>query len=156
GRPHGVKPEDLLKEGPEASLGEALTRDIEWRAVFTTAVTSVSWALARGTPQASTVALMSLISSQLGQAIIAGHGSRTVLGSSVAALVLMGVIVQTPGLSRFFGCQPLDARSWINVLGSMGITIGGSLVMPSVARVLGDISSAISQRLKDELAEEIL
>lgn len=155
GRPHGVKPEDLLKEGPEASLGEALTRDIEWRAVFTTTVTSLSWALARGTPQASTVALMSLISSQLSQAIVAGHGSRTVLGSSVAALVLMGVIVQTPGLSRFFGCQPLDARSWINVMGSMGVSIGGSLVMPSVARVLGNVSTAISRSLNDELSEEV-
>ena len=27
------------------------------------------------------------------------------------------VLVQTPGLSRFFGCTPLDPLSWLVVLG---------------------------------------
>lgn len=154
GRPHGVRPEDLLKEGPEASLGEALTRDIEWRAVFTTAVTSISWAFARGTPQSSTVALMSLVSTQLGQTIVAGHGSRTVLASSIAALVLMGVIVQTPGLNTFFGCQPLTARGWANVMGTLGVTFAGSLLTPAILRVSANLQSIISNSINEELVEE--
>src|SRR5690606_23021527 len=48
-RPRHADPEQLLREGPEASLGDALERDIAWRAAVTTGATSAAWMFARAT-----------------------------------------------------------------------------------------------------------
>ncbi len=155
-RPLGIKPEDLLKEGPEASLGDALTRNIEWRAALTGGVTTVTWLLTRfaNRRQAGTVAMMSLVAGQLGQTLVAGRGSREVLLSSLGALLAMGVIVQTPGLSRAFGCQPLGARGWAAVMGSFAASLGGAYALPWVEKNVARWVANIQERLTDELLDE--
>ena len=35
----------------------------------------------------------------------------------IEALAVLFAVVQTPGVSRFFGCRPLDPLSWLVVLG---------------------------------------
>lgn len=156
-RPPGVKPEDLLKEGPEASLGDALTRNIEWRAALTGGVTTITWLLTRfagNRQQAGTVAMMSLVAGQLGQTLVAGRGSRAVVLSSVGALVAMGVIVQTPGLSRIFGCQPLGVRGWATVLSSFTASVGGAYALPWAERNVARWVANIQEKLADELLGE--
>ncbi|MFZ5697115.1 MAG: cation-translocating P-type ATPase [Pseudomonadota bacterium] len=157
-RPPGIKPEDLLKEGPEASLGDALTRNIEWRAALTGGVTTVTWLLTRfagNRQQAGTVAMMSLVAGQLGQTLVAGRGSREVVLSSLGALVVMGVIVQTPGLSRMFGCQPLGVRGWATVTGSFTASVGGAYALPWAERNVARWVANIQEKLADELLEEM-
>jgi len=109
-RPPGITPEALLAEGPEASLGAALTRDVYLRAAVTAAAATAAWLLARMTgPRStgSTVALVGLVAAQLGQTMAVDRRSWLVFGSALASLVALVVIVQTPVLSQLFGCRPL-------------------------------------------------
>jgi cation-transporting P-type ATPase I len=43
--------------------------------------------------------------------------------------VLAGA-VQTPGVSHFFGCTPLDPLSWLAVLGCAAAATAGAGLMP--------------------------
>ena len=74
-RPKHVSPEELLKEGPEHSLGDALTQDIIWRAVSTSGAAAIAWGMGRvwGSPErAGTVAMLALVGGQLGQTLAKG------------------------------------------------------------------------------------
>ena len=122
-RPERQSVEDLLQEGPGASLGKALTRDVTTRAVVTTLGAGAAWTAARFTGRgrrASTVALAALVGTQLAQTLSAGGGDRTVLAAGLGSAALLAVIIQTPGLSQFFGCTPLGPVGWSIALGSAG------------------------------------
>ncbi|ABD09736.1 cation transport ATPase [Frankia casuarinae] len=113
----------LLSEGPERSLGTALNREIAVRAVATTLAATGAWIIARLTGRrrhANTVGLAALVGSQLGQTLLVGGRSRTVLLSIAASAVVLAAIVQMPGVSQFFGCTPLGPAGW-------SIAIGASL-----------------------------
>jgi cation-transporting P-type ATPase I len=109
-RPPQTAPEQLLREGPEASLGEALTRNIAWRATVTAGATSIAWVLGRLTgtrKRANTLALLTLVGSQLGQTLALGGRDPTVAIAGLGSAALLLVLVETPGVSRFFGSRPL-------------------------------------------------
>lgn len=128
--PVSIPPEQLLREGPEVSLGMPLARDVIWRAMVTGGGASAAWILARPLPSRSTVALIALIGTQLGQTIAAGGTSRSVMGASLGAFVATTAIVQTPGLSHFFGCQPVGPIGW-GIAGSVSAAATGvSVLMP--------------------------
>jgi cation-transporting P-type ATPase I len=129
--PKDKAPEDLLREGPEASLGVALERQIVSRAVATAAGAGVAWAGARVTgraTRASTVALVGLVGGQLGQTLAAGGRDPVVLAAALGSGVALAAIVQTPGLSQFFGCTPLGPVGW-------GLGLGGAAVATALATV---------------------
>ncbi|MFJ8505063.1 hypothetical protein [Streptomyces avermitilis] len=44
---------------------------------------------------------------QLGQTLLGGGRSRAIVVSSVGSLAALAAVIQTPGLSQFFGCTPL-------------------------------------------------
>jgi cation-transporting ATPase I len=125
-------PEALLREGPEASLAGALTRDIFWRAGITGTCASGAWLLARWLlplqRRASTVGLVSLVGAQLGQTIATGGRSPLVIATSLGSMAVLAAIVQTPVVSHFFGCRPLGPLGW-------GIA-GGASVAGGVASLL--------------------
>jgi cation-transporting ATPase I len=119
--PSATSPEKLLTEGPEASLGAALTRDIYARAATTAAAASVAWMLARSTgtaARADTVGLIGLVSAQLVQTLAVGGKDRTVALAATVSLACLVVAVSTPGLSRLFGCRPVGPVGWTIGLGS--------------------------------------
>ncbi|MEW1836797.1 cation-transporting P-type ATPase [Nonomuraea angiospora] len=123
--PSAASPEKLLAEGPEASLGAALTRDIYLRAVTTAVAAGAAWVLARMTGtrgRADTVGLIGLVGAQLLQTLALGGGDRTVVLASVSSLAALGVIVSVPGLSQLFGCQPVGPLAWAIALGCAGAT----------------------------------
>ncbi|MEV0132533.1 HAD-IC family P-type ATPase [Dactylosporangium sp. NPDC050688] len=127
--PKHVTADQLIREGPEASLGTALTADIARRAVATSAATAAAWFAAKATgtaTRASTVALASLVGAQLGQTALASSGDRVVLGAAGASAAALVGVVQTPGLSQFFGCRPLGPVAWGIVLAATaaGTTVG--------------------------------
>jgi magnesium-transporting ATPase (P-type) len=107
--------ERLLHEGPEASLGEALTYETVVRATATALGATAGWLAARLTGRAArarTVALVALVGAQLGQTLLAGGRSRAIVLSSLGSLAALAAIVQTPLLSQFFGCTPLGPIAW--------------------------------------------
>ncbi|SHF13390.1 cation-translocating P-type ATPase [Streptoalloteichus hindustanus] len=106
---------ELLREGPDRSLGVALNRDVALRAAITTLGATGAWVAARMTGRsrrASTVALAALVGTQLGQTLISGGLDRKVLGASLGSAAVLAATIQTPGVSQFFGCTPLGPVGW--------------------------------------------
>lgn len=133
-RPPADHAERLLAEGPEASLGKALTRHLQLRAAVTAAAATVAWVLARATgtrAHADTVALAALVSSQLLQTLQDAGRDRVVAAAAVGSLVVLGVVVTVPGLSHFFGNRPLGPAGWTIALTSAT----GSVLLPAAVRL---------------------
>jgi cation-transporting ATPase I len=127
--PSAASPERLLAEGPEASLGAALTRDIYLRAITTSAAATAAWFLARMTGtrgRADTVGLVGLVAAQLLQTLTAGGRDRTVMLAALSSLAALALIISVPGVSQFFGSRPIGPLGW-------GIGLGCA----AVAAVLG-------------------
>ncbi|GAB3966483.1 cation-translocating P-type ATPase [Plantactinospora veratri] len=121
--PRAESMDGLLTEGPETSLGASLTREIALRAAATTLGATTGWTLARYTGtrrRAGTVALASLVGTQLGQTLLDGGTSPGVLASTAVSVAVLAGVIQTPGLSQFFGCTPLGPVGW-------GIAAGSAL-----------------------------
>jgi cation-transporting ATPase I len=121
----------LEREGPETSLSGPLARDVALRAVATAAGAFGAWSVARatGTPaRARTVALVALVGTQLGQTMVIGRRSPLVLGSSALSAAGLAAIVQTPGVSQFFGCQPLGPGGWAIAGVAAGAATAGSVI----------------------------
>ncbi|WP_214364248.1 HAD-IC family P-type ATPase [Pseudonocardia sp. H11422] len=114
-RPPDVTPEELLAEGPDASLGSALTRDIGVRAAITAISAFVAWLLARpvSTPgQAGTTGLVALVGAQLGQTVVVRGRTPLVVVGAAGSFLVLAAAVQTPGVSRIVGSQPLLPHQW--------------------------------------------
>ncbi|GAB3179220.1 cation-translocating P-type ATPase [Streptomyces incanus] len=136
-RPPADRPDRLLAEGPEASLGKALIRHIRLRAAVTTVAATVAWIVARATGtrgRADTVALVALVTSQLFQTLQDAGRDPVVAVAAVGSLVVLGVVVSVPGLSHFFGSRPLGPAAWTIALASAA----GSLLVPLLARGAAD------------------
>lgn len=126
-------PEELLHEGPDASLGGALLRQIGLRATTTTAGATGAWLMARATGtsrRAGTVALVALVGTQLGQTAAIGGTSPIVLGSTLLSAGVLVGIVQTPVVSQFFGCTPIGPLGWAIAVGNAAAATLGSVVVP--------------------------
>ncbi|MDQ3569131.1 MAG: HAD-IC family P-type ATPase [Actinomycetota bacterium] len=132
-QPARPRSEDLMTEGPEASLGRALERAILARAISTAAGAGAGWVGARLTGRgrrASTVALVALVGSQLGQTMLAGGRNPAVVVACAGSAALLVGLVQTPGVSQFFGCTPLGPGGWAIAGASAAAGTASSLVTP--------------------------
>lgn len=134
--PGSATPGALLAEGPEASLGEALTRDILIRGVLTSGAGMAAWLGGRVTGitrrRAATIALVGIVGAQLGQTLLAGGHSPLVIAASLASAAVLAVVIQTPGVSQFFGCQPIGPLGW--AIG-LAVAAAASLMAPAMARL---------------------
>ncbi|MFC3578218.1 HAD-IC family P-type ATPase [Streptomyces yaanensis] len=141
--PHPEAAERMLHEGPEVSLGTALTEEVVCRAVATTLGATAGWLAARFTGRATrarTVALVALVGAQLGQTLLAGGRSRAIVISSVGSLAALAAVVQTPVLSQFFGCTPLGPVAWaIALSAAAGATVSAPFLPPLIGRVRGAV-----------------
>ncbi|HVY30537.1 MAG TPA: cation-translocating P-type ATPase [Polyangiaceae bacterium] len=132
----------LRTEGPEASLGQPLNRDIALRALVTSLGAGSAWIAGRfgGRERANTVGLLALVGSQLGQTLMSGKLSRPVIITSVASAATLALIVQTPGVSQLFGCKPLGPVGWATA-------IGASAGATALAGYFPELVSATMKRL---------
>jgi cation-transporting ATPase I len=151
-RPTRVSPRSLLREGPDASLGVALNREIAIRAVVTTSAAAVAWSLGRATgtrAHAGTVALVALVGAQLGQTLVIGRRSPLVVCASLASFAALAFTVQTPGLSHFFGSRPLGPTGWMF---SIGPAAAATLAAAVAAHLLypGAVNAASNQRAGED------
>jgi hypothetical protein len=154
--PRAGAAEELLGEGPERSLGSALNAEIASRAVGTAGAATGAWVAARLTGRrrhADTVGLVALIGSQLGQTVLGGGLSPSVVLSSVGAAAVLVAVVQTPGVSRFFGCTPLGPAGWtIAGAGSAAGVLMSLGVQPLVGRLLAPAPADLPSRAAGEQA----
>ncbi len=136
-QPSDTSPDELLRQGPEASLGTALNRDILIRGGLTATAGLVAYGggrLTGVTPRrASTTALVGLVGAQLGQTLVTGWRSPLVVAASAGSAAALAGVIQTPLLSQFFGCTPLGPVGWSIGLGSAA---AASLGAPLAARLL--------------------
>ena len=112
---------NLANEGPDITMGQPLNREIALRAGLTSLGAGAAWGVARltgGRTRASSVALAALVGTQLGQTIRSGQGSRTVLATGFGSAAVLAAVIQTPGLSHFFGCKPLGPIGWATAFGA--------------------------------------
>lgn len=136
-RPPGARAADAwLDEGPDVALGRALTQQILWRGGATAAGATTAWVVARASGRrrrASTVALVALVGTQLGQTLVAGGRDPLVALTAVGSSAVLAAIVQTPGLSQFFGCTPLGPVGWATATTSAAGATVGAVIAPRVA-----------------------
>ncbi|MEV7095065.1 cation-translocating P-type ATPase [Amycolatopsis sp. NPDC051045] len=104
--------------GP-GGLGEGLSRAITSRGVTTGVGATTAWLFGRFTPgtvrRTSTMALCALVGTQLAQTLRGRRRSPLVVGTAVGSALALAAIVQTPGVSQFFGCTPLGPLAWAGV-----------------------------------------
>lgn len=77
--------------------------------------------------QASTVGLLSVVGSQLGQTLALGSYDKAVIGACLGSAALLLAIVETPVLSHLFGCRPVGIPGLL-------IAAGTSVISGAVAR----------------------
>jgi len=130
---------ELANEGPELSLAQPLNRQIATRAVVTSFGAGMAWTVARilgNSERASSVGLLALVGTQLGQTVVTGGFTRPVITTSLVSSAALAAIVQTPGLSQFFGCQPLSPISWGIALASSAAATGFGTAFPQLTQLL--------------------
>ncbi|MEV6832011.1 cation-translocating P-type ATPase [Amycolatopsis sp. NPDC051102] len=102
-----------------AGLGKGLNRAITGRGVTTGVGATTAWLIGRYTPgtvrRTSTMALCGLVGTQLAQTLRGRRRSPLVVGTAVGSALALAAIVQTPGVSQFFGCTPLGPLAWAGV-----------------------------------------
>ncbi|MCZ2859963.1 cation-translocating P-type ATPase [Blastococcus sp. VKM Ac-2987] len=141
----------VLRAGPHRGFTREVRRMVLIRGAATATGATGAWVAGRLTPvlpgRASTMGLAALIATQLAQTAWSGRRSPLVLATVAGSLAALVAIVQTPGVSRFFGCTPLDPVSWSVVLGSAAVgAAGAELVPPLVARVRSRTSEGAPAR----------
>ncbi|MEU6490886.1 cation-transporting P-type ATPase [Streptomyces sp. NPDC046984] len=144
--PNPETAERLLHEGPEVSLGTALTEETVCRAVATALGATAGWLAARFTGRAArarTVALVALVTTQLGQTLLAGGRSWEIVGSSLGSLAALAAVVQTPVLSQFFGCTPLGPMAWTIALSA---AVGATVASPFLPALVGRARAVVAHR----------
>jgi magnesium-transporting ATPase (P-type)/copper chaperone CopZ len=110
--------------GPVQRATQGLDESKLWRAVavrgtITAAAGTAAWAMASvsGRPQrASTVALIALVSAELGQMIVDSQ-APLVLATSAGSLAAFALMISTPGISQLLGCTPVGPLGWAQGMG---------------------------------------
>ena len=102
--------------GPTPSLDVELMRQIVTRGAVTAAGATAAWAIGRWTPgterRTSTMGLTALVTTQLAQTLLTRRHSPLVVATALGSSAVLVAIVQTPGVSHFFGCTPLGPVAW--------------------------------------------
>lgn len=148
-----------LADSPIPELGEVLRRSIAIRGTATAAGAGYAWLLGRGTGpsrRASTMGLVALVGTQLGQTLVLGGRSPLVWITAGASGAVLVAVVQTPGVSQFFGCTPLDPAAWLVVGWSASAATMGSVLVPRLIPVAGRLSGAVVDRGTRFLQETVM
>jgi len=136
--PQASDARSLLAEGPEASLGDALNREIALRAMATAGGATLAWAQAQATPygspaRARTVALAALVSGFIGG-----------IGFSAAVLLKLGrprAVVALLGAALLAGC---GAGVAVGLGAGVGPCVGAPSPPPGSAEGVATTSEGIA------------
>ncbi|MHB8185507.1 MAG: cation-translocating P-type ATPase [Dermatophilaceae bacterium] len=118
-----------------------LWRTIALRGTATTLGATSAWSIAKLTGRArraSTIALIALVATQLGQTLLDSPGPL-VLITAGGSLSVLAVLVSTPVISQLLGCTPLGPIGWTQALSCAT----GATVLAGVApRLLSKLTLA--------------
>ncbi|AEW97955.1 MULTISPECIES: cation-translocating P-type ATPase [Streptomycetaceae] len=118
-----------------AALGAPLTRQIRRRGVIAALGATTAWLIGTLTPgsarRTSTMALCGLVGAQLAQTVVGRRRSPLVLGTVLGSAVVLAALVQTPGVSHFFGCTPLGPVAWAGVAVALGAAVLAPKALPA-------------------------
>jgi magnesium-transporting ATPase (P-type) len=114
--------------GPIGGAVRGLDEQKLWRAVafrggVTAAAGTAAWAMASlsGFPgssqRAATVALISLVSTELGQTVVDSRAPLVLL-TAAGSFAVFAAMVTTPGVSQLLGCTPVGPIGWAQALGT--------------------------------------
>jgi cation-transporting ATPase I len=121
--------------GPTPSLDTPLMRQIISRGVVTAAGATAAWAIGRWTPgterRTATMGLTALVGTQLAQTLLTRRHSPLVMATALGSAAVLVGIVQTPGISQFFGCTPLGPVAWTGVIGATTAATAASVLAPN-------------------------
>jgi len=120
---------------PTPSLDAPLMRQIVTRGAVTAAGATAAWAIGRWTPgterRTATMGLTALVTTQLAQTLLTRRHSPLVVATALGSSAVLVAIVQTPGVSHFFGCTPLGPVAWTGVAGATAAATGLSVLAPN-------------------------
>ncbi|UXA17798.1 cation-translocating P-type ATPase [Mycobacterium sp. SMC-4] len=131
---------DEMGHGPNHA---AIWRTVAIRGTTTAAAATGAWVMAGfslAPRRASTVALVALVTTQLGQTIIDSH-SPLVVGTAIGSLATLATLISTPGVSQLLGCTPLGPIGWAQGLGTAAVATTAAGCAPWL---LGRVQSSIS------------
>ncbi|GAA4623413.1 cation-translocating P-type ATPase [Actinoallomurus vinaceus] len=134
-RSPGGHGDGILAAGPVTLSGADLARTLATRGGATALGASLAWYAGRLTGRsrrADTMGLAALVSTQLGQTLIIGRGNPFVLVTCVASAAVLVGIVETPGVSHFFGCTPLGPIGWGTVAASSAAGTAAAAIAPRI------------------------
>ncbi len=121
--------------GPAPSLDAPLMRQIVTRGAVTAAGATAAWGIGRYTfgteRRTATMGLTALVTTQLAQTLLTRRHSPLVLGTALGSAGVLVAIVQTPGVSHFFGCTPLGPVAWTGVIGATAGATAVSALAPN-------------------------
>ncbi|MFI8192332.1 cation-translocating P-type ATPase [Streptomyces sp. NPDC085946] len=116
-------------------LGAPLLRAIRRRGVTTCLGAVTAYLIGRFTPgterRATTMALCGVVGAQLVQTLSGRRHSPLVWTTALGSALVLAALVQTPGVSHFFGCTPLGPGAWTGV--ALAITL--SALAPRLERM---------------------
>jgi cation-transporting ATPase I len=122
------------EDGAATAMGRQLARDIRNRGITTGIGATTAWLIGRFTPgtrrRTSTMALCGLVGSQLAQTVRGRWRSPLVVGTAAGSALALGAVVQTPGVSQFFGCTPLGPVAWTGVASGVAAAGAAALLPP--------------------------
>lgn len=120
---------------PTPSLDVPLMRQIVTRGAVTAIGATAAWGIGRWTPgterRTSTMGLTALVTTQLAQTLLTRSHSPLVVATALGSSAVLVAIVQTPGVSHFFGCTPLGPVAWTGVVGATAAATGLSVLAPN-------------------------
>ncbi|MGV0626075.1 HAD-IC family P-type ATPase [Mycolicibacter minnesotensis] len=114
--------------GPIGGAVRGLDEQKLWRAVrfrggVTAAAGTAAWAMASlsvmpgAAQRASTVALISLVSTELGQTVVDSRAPLVLL-TAAGSFAVFAAMVTTPGVSQLLGCTPVGPIGWAQGVGT--------------------------------------
>ncbi|WP_051450670.1 cation-translocating P-type ATPase [Actinospica robiniae] len=127
-------------QGPDSApvpgtWGPELVRDLAARGGATALGAMLAWQAARATGRerrASTASLAALVITQLGQTAVTSRHSPLVLATCVGSAAMLFAVVETPGVSQFFGCTPLGPVAWTMVGASAATATAAGALAPAL------------------------
>ncbi|MFJ4536890.1 HAD-IC family P-type ATPase [Streptomyces tibetensis] len=135
-------------------LGKPLLRSIRRRGVTTCFGAVAAYLIGRLTPgterRSTTMALCGVVGAQLVQTLSGRRHSTLVWVTALGSAAVLAALVQTPGVSHFFGCTPLGPVAWTGV----ALAIALSALAPRLERLravhaLYDGAAQLALRLDD-------
>ncbi|MFF0363444.1 cation-translocating P-type ATPase [Streptomyces fungicidicus] len=133
-------------------LGAPLLRSIRRRGVTTCLGAVTAYLIGRLTPgterRSTTMALCGVVGAQLVQTLSGRRHSPLVWVTALGSAAVLAALVQTPGVSHFFGCVPLGPVAWAGV--ALAITLSAfapRLERLTPVRLLYDLASRLALHL---------